>query len=128
MQFSQFFLIFCDFLSQLNSNLTDLKTFSTIEQACGTWIDGSTIYKRSFEMTKSSDTSITLATIDGIALIGAEGSLTSNKYTYLVNHYESSGHYVNVQYRSDTNAVYLNSPDNNYGNGVLRVTIYYIYN
>lgn len=60
-------------LTDVSNSITSLKTYSTNEVAIGTWIDGRTIYKRTFSGTYNNE----YVLISNAELINAYGSVDS---------------------------------------------------
>ena len=93
----------------INNSLTQLETYSTSEVAIGKWIDGKTIYRRSFTGTCVQSTSLELATLSGIdKIISGYGWSTSfNNNSWAIPSGRTDG-YLNTFYlTTNTKKLYL---------------------
>lgn len=105
-----------------NSNLNK---FSTSEIEIGEWVDGSVLYRQSFNINLPNNTTDTTATLlTGVTITNIFGYYSNGINTYPINYYDQSTHERVNTYFSNGNICYEVNFDASYYNGI--VTLEYI--
>lgn len=116
----------------VQSSKIDFTTYNTTSEiACGTWVDGSTIYKKTFSNTTGSNNGSTKTiahNISGFAsLVKAEGIVANNSLS-VVQYWQiptSLGSEGWAAIRADSTNIYLNVYGESLGGRPCNITIYY---
>ena len=105
-----------------NSNLNK---FSTSEIEIGEWVDGSVLYRQSFNINLPNNTTDTTATLlTGVTITNIFGYYSNGINTYPINYYDQSTHERVNTYFSNGNICYEVNFDASYYSGI--VTLEYI--
>ena len=105
-----------------NSNLNK---FSTSEIEIGEWVDGSTLYRQSFNINLPNNTTDTTATVlSSVTITNIYGYYSNGINTYPINYYDQSSHERVNTYYSNGDICYEVNFDASYYSGI--VTLEYI--
>ena len=112
-----------------DTSITEQTTYSTTEQAVGTWIDGKTVYRRVFNSTLGSGASTIITTDSSVLLpnvvpIKVEGRLYSaaNNTSIDIGTYLNTSYYCGTWWTNNAITIYNSS---NVSGWQCRMIIYY---
>ncbi len=110
-----------------DSAITEKTQYSTTETAVGTWVDGKTLYRRTFTGTLNNAVSTPITSdksvlIPNVTPVKAEGILSLNRQAINIGSYLNGNFYSGI-YWTDSNIVIYNS-SNLYG-FEYRLIVYY---
>ena len=103
----------------------NLDKFSTSEIEVGEWVDGSTLYRQSFNINLPNNTTDTTATsLSSVTITNIYGYYSNGINTYPINYYDQSSHERVNTYYSNGDICYEVNFDASYYSGI--VTLEYI--